>query len=48
MKIFNKKLITVCLLFIYLANTGCKKQLDINQDPNFPTFEQNTPRIVFP
>jgi len=48
MKSFNKKLITGYLLLIYLANAGCKKQLDINRDPNFPTFDQNTPRIVFP
>jgi hypothetical protein len=28
--------------------TGCKKELDINRDPNSPTVEQGTPTVVFP
>ncbi|MGZ3837580.1 MAG: SusD/RagB family nutrient-binding outer membrane lipoprotein [Flavisolibacter sp.] len=31
-----------------LVGTGCKKQLDINQDPNNPPVEQGTPTVVFP
>jgi hypothetical protein len=31
-----------------LVGTGCKKQLDINQDPNNPPIEQGTPTVVFP
>ena len=46
MRIFNKKFGIGCLLLIYA--TGCKKQLDINQDPNFPTYQQGTPSIVLP
>jgi len=35
------------LLLIYLANAGCKNNWT-STGPNFPTFDQNTPRIVFP
>src|SRR5436190_19934607 len=31
-----------------LAQTSCKKQLDINHDPNFPTLDQGNPSLVFP
>jgi hypothetical protein len=31
-----------------LATTSCKKELDINTDPNNPTLEQLTPKLVFP
>ena len=48
MKIFNKKFVSGCLALALLGIAGCKKQLDINQDPNFPTYDQLTPRIVFP
>ncbi|OQP63506.1 hypothetical protein A3860_24510 [Niastella vici] len=27
---------------------GCKKQLDINTDPNYPLVNQGSPRLVFP
>jgi Starch-binding associating with outer membrane len=27
---------------------GCKQQLNINQNPNFPTLQQGTPALVFP
>ena len=30
------------------VDTGCKKTLNINQDPNFPTLAQGTPALVFP
>jgi hypothetical protein len=38
------------LLFssLIMIETGCKKQLDINQNPNFPTLEQGTPSLVLP
>ncbi|TCZ66527.1 SusD/RagB family nutrient-binding outer membrane lipoprotein [Flaviaesturariibacter aridisoli] len=35
-------------LAVFLIGTGCKKTLDINQDPNNPAIEQGTPTIVFP
>ncbi|HXO78221.1 MAG TPA: hypothetical protein VN824_23360, partial [Puia sp.] len=28
--------------------SGCKKQLDINHNPNFPTPDQATAKMVFP
>ena len=44
MKRFNQYiLVGVCLLAF-----GCKKQLDINQNPNFPSLSQGTPAVVFP
>ncbi|MBV4358177.1 SusD/RagB family nutrient-binding outer membrane lipoprotein [Pinibacter aurantiacus] len=35
-------------LTLLVMGTGCKKQLDINEDPNNPAYEQGTPAIVFP
>jgi len=35
-------------LALFVVGTGCKKQLDINQDPNNPAYDQGTPAIVFP
>jgi hypothetical protein len=48
MKLFfnNKYLYTIVSLVIFLS--GCKKALDINQDPNNPSLEQGTPKLVFP
>lgn len=34
--------------FLLLAGTGCKKTLDINDDPNNPTLDVGSPKIVFP
>ncbi|PWT78579.1 MAG: hypothetical protein C5B59_01475 [Bacteroidetes bacterium] len=48
MKILIQKSALGCMASLVLVITGCKKQLDINQDPNFPTYEQGTPQIVFP
>ena len=49
MKIFRKRnLIVAGFIIMYAAQTGCKKQLDINRDPNFPTTEQGNPSLVFP
>lgn len=31
-----------------IGMTSCKKQLDINVDPNYPNLEQGTPELVFP
>ena len=31
-----------------LVLAGCKKQLDINQNPNNPTLDQGNPKLVFP
>jgi hypothetical protein len=46
-KIFSKNsMIACCLLVVAIAETACKKQLNINQDPNFPAT--GTPAIVFP
>lgn len=35
--IINRKIITTGFLFLLLLNSGCKKFLDINKDPNRPT-----------
>ncbi len=49
MKIVNKNSITgSCLIIMMMVVFGCKKQLSINQDPNFPTLSQGTPALVFP
>jgi len=44
------KYIIYCVSFSALLffQTGCKKQLDINQDPNNPSLEQGNPKLVFP
>jgi len=45
----QKKLIGLGLIGILMViSSGCKKQLDINQNPNFPTLEQGNPSLVFP
>jgi len=33
---------------LLLTAIGCKRTLDINQDPNNPSLSQGTPRLVFP
>ena len=49
MKIFNKRNLIVAILgLIYMVQMGCKKHLDINHDPNFPTPDQGNPSLVFP
>src|ERR1700722_15497875 len=48
-KIFIKNsILSFCLLILVIVEMGCKKQLNINQDPNFPTLNQGTPALVFP
>ncbi|HUZ60588.1 MAG TPA: SusD/RagB family nutrient-binding outer membrane lipoprotein [Hanamia sp.] len=45
----QKKLIGLGLIGILLViSSGCKKQLNINQNPNFPTLAQGNPSLVFP
>lgn len=49
MKLFNKQnLIVAGIMLTCAAQMGCKKQLDINHDPNFPTPDQANPALVFP
>ena len=49
MKILNTKILVSCsLLIILLSGIGCKRSLDINQDPNNPSLSQGNPRLVFP
>ena len=38
-------LLQACLLYLC---AGCKKQLDINKNPNYPTLEQGNSKLVFP
>lgn len=49
MKICNRYItLGAGLLVLALGGAGCRKQLDINQNPNFPTLAQGTPAQVFP
>src|SRR6516165_3386168 len=43
-----KPLFASVLLGGLLILGGCKKQLDINQDPNNPPLEDGTPQLMFP
>jgi len=43
-----KKGVLAAAVLAMLVGSGCKKQLDINTDPNNPPVEQGTPRLVFP
>jgi hypothetical protein len=40
--------VTLLLFFCLLIGAGCKQQLDINQNPNFPTLGQGKPSLVLP
>ncbi|WP_276500506.1 SusD/RagB family nutrient-binding outer membrane lipoprotein [Terrimonas pollutisoli] len=46
MKRLNKTLFFTLAGIIFLA--ACKKELDINTDPNNPSLSQGTPKLVFP
>lgn len=35
-------------LLVLFLHTGCKKQLDINHNPNVPGVDNGTPAVVFP
>jgi len=53
MKVLNKYIAKyiapgAVLLALILAGAGCKKQLNINENPNFPNLSQGTPAQVFP
>jgi hypothetical protein len=49
MNLLNKKIaFGACLFVVILGGAGCKKQLNINQNPNFPSLSQGTPAEVFP
>ncbi|HVY76659.1 MAG TPA: hypothetical protein VG890_17645, partial [Puia sp.] len=43
-----KKIIPVAVVALGLLVSSCKKQLDINHDPNNPTTDQATPQLLFP
>jgi hypothetical protein len=38
----------IASLLVLFIGAGCKKQLDINQNPNYPTLDQGNPKLVFP
>jgi hypothetical protein len=42
------KIIGAALICLFIIGAGCKKTLDINHDPNNPSLEVGTPKIVFP
>lgn len=47
--IFNKKIWFALLIPILLTiSFSCKKTFDINQDPNNPSLDIGTPKLVFP
>jgi len=46
--LINKKFPVALILSILIIGAGCKKTLDINKDPNNPSLEVGTPKIVFP
>lgn len=46
MKILSKRLIAISAVVLIMIS--CKKQLDINIDPNNPSLSQGTPKLVFP
>lgn len=49
MKVFKtKKIVVALVLCSFLIGEGCRKTFDINHDPNNPTLEVGTPKIVFP
>jgi hypothetical protein len=49
MNLLNKyMLLSAGLLTVFLAGTGCKQQLNINTNPNYPTSAQGTQQVVFP
>lgn len=44
----KKNKICTIILSALLLSTSCKKQLDINTDPNNPSLDQGTPRLIMP
>ena len=46
---YNKKhLLKAFALLLLVSCFGCKKTLDINKDPNNPSLDVGTPKLVFP
>jgi hypothetical protein len=48
MKKTNFKYNTLILSAVLLLSFGCKKTLDVNNDPNNPLLESATPEVLFP
>jgi hypothetical protein len=48
MKKLNLKYSTLMISAVLLLSSGCKKNLDINVDPNNPRVENATPEVLFP
>jgi hypothetical protein len=44
----NLKINLMAIAAVAIITTSCKKQLDINVDPDVPSLEQGTPELVFP
>ena len=42
--IMHHRIFMLSFLLLLLAGTGCKKALDINQNPNNPSLSQGTPK----
>lgn len=43
-----KKILPVTLIIFFLGTIGCRRTLDVNQNPNAPALSQANPRLVFP
>lgn len=48
MKKINLKYSTLIMSAVLLLSFGCKKNLDVNTDPNNPLLENATPEVLFP
>ena len=49
MKLFkNKKIIVTLCMVVVMISVSCRKTFDINHDPNNPSLDVGTPKIVFP
>jgi len=48
MNLTIKKSLYIFVAALSVVLFGCKKQLDINVDPNFPLVNQGAPRLIFP
>lgn len=48
MKKMNLKYSTLMISAVLLLSFGCKKNLDVNVDPNNPLVENATPEVLFP
>jgi hypothetical protein len=48
MNLTIKKSLSIFIAASSVVLFGCKKQLDINVDPNYPLVSQGSPKLVFP